>query len=89
MSDGAAELDEHGFAADGSDPVGYDGKEEPPFGTDENGRPLGPPCPECGENMTAGSWGHAPHTGATVDVAGCDDCEIGWGPFTGYFGVDG
>jgi hypothetical protein len=66
-------------------PIGYDGNPDPPWGNEQGSAvPRGPPCPVCDEYMTAESYGWAPHTGETVDLAECYDCEMGWGPFTGY-----
>lgn len=69
-------------------PIGYDGRQLPPFGYDESGRPRGPRCPSCHEHMTAGAFGYSERTGETVDWAECETCSIGWGPFTGFVPLD-
>jgi hypothetical protein len=38
--------------------------------------------------MEAGAWGWSPTTGETVDWAQCDDCRLGWGPWTGVVDLD-
>ena len=51
----------------------------------DGGRPTGDDCPECGETMEVGAWG-LPEESITWQE--CDDCRIGWGPFTGYVDLD-
>ena len=47
--------------------------------------PDGDPCPECGELMDVGAVGNP---GENITWQECDDCQIGWGPFTGYVELD-
>ncbi|WP_311170633.1 hypothetical protein [Halobellus ordinarius] len=51
----------------------------------DGGRPMGHPCPECGDLMDVGAWGLP---GESITWQQCDDCRIGWGPFTGYVDLD-
>lgn len=51
----------------------------------DGGWPTGDPCPECGEPMDVGAV--AP-IGEAITWQECDDCGIGWGPFTGYVDTD-
>lgn len=68
---------------------GYDVDPVPSLGPeDASTRPRGPPCRDCGEDMTADSFGWAPDTGPTVDWAECVDCGLGWGPLTGWVELD-
>lgn len=47
----------------------------------DGGWPEGDPCPECGDLMDVGAVGNP---GETITWQECEDCNIGWGPFTGY-----
>ena len=47
--------------------------------------PTGDPCPECGELMDVGAVGNP---GETITWQDCEDCGIGWGPFTGFVPLD-
>lgn len=43
--------------------------------------PTGDPCPECSEPMDVGAVGFP---GETITWQECEDCNVGWGPLTGY-----
>jgi len=51
----------------------------------DGGWPNGDPCPKCGELMDVGAVGNP---GETITWQECEDCGIGWGPFTGYVDTD-
>jgi hypothetical protein len=51
----------------------------------DGGWPSGDPCPECGELMDVGAVGNP---GETITWQECEDCGIGWGPFTGFVDTD-
>lgn len=51
----------------------------------DGGWPSGDACPECGDLMNVGAVGTP---GETVAWQECEDCGIGWGPFTGYVDTD-
>lgn len=43
--------------------------------------PTGDPCPDCEEPMDVGAVGNP---GETITWQSCEDCGIGWGPYTGF-----
>jgi hypothetical protein len=51
----------------------------------DGGWPDGDPCPECGDLMDVGTVGNP---GETVSWQECEDCRLGWGPFTGFVDLD-
>jgi len=51
----------------------------------DGGWPDGDPCISCGEPMEVGAVGNP---GETITWQECEDCGIGWGPFTGYVDTD-
>lgn len=51
----------------------------------DGGWPDGDPCIDCGELMEVGAVGNP---GETITWQECEDCGIGWGPFTGYVDID-
>ncbi|WP_435346061.1 hypothetical protein [Haloarchaeobius sp. HRN-SO-5] len=51
----------------------------------DGGWPTGTPCPECGEPMDVGA---VSTPGDSITWQQCDECGLGWGPFTGYVTLD-
>lgn len=54
----------------------------------DNGMPMGPPCRECGDRMDPGAAGVDAHGVESVSWATCEDCGLGWGPFTGFVDLE-
>ena len=54
-------------------------------GGSTDGWPTGDPCPECGDPMDVGAVGNP---GETITWQQCEDCGIGWGPYTGHVDLD-
>jgi len=50
-----------------------------------SGWPSGDPCPNCGELMDVGAISNP---GEDITWQECEDCGLGWGPFTGLVEVD-
>lgn len=51
----------------------------------DGGFPVGDPCPSCGSSMDVGAVGLPDET---ITWQQCEDCRIGWGPFTGFVDLD-
>ena len=47
-----------------------------------------PDCPECGRRMERVSWGFTADGAPTCEVAECEECDVQWGKFTGWNGVN-
>lgn len=47
-----------------------------------------PDCYRCGRRMERKSWGYGADGEPTVEWAECEDCELGWGRFTGWHQLD-
>ena len=60
--------------------TGPDAGDEP-RAVPDGGGPEGDPCPACGDQMDVGAVGNP---GETITWQSCDECEIGWWPFTGW-----
>lgn len=47
-----------------------------------------PDCPDCGRRMERVSWGYTAAGRPTCEVAECEECDVHWGKYTGWSGVD-
>ena len=48
----------------------------------------GDPCPDCEEPMAVQSVTTKPDGATMITWQVCADCDLGWGPFSGYVDID-
>lgn len=55
---------------------------------DSDGWPNGNLCPVCCDRMDVGAVGNDPIFGETISWQKCENCQLGWGPFSGYVDLE-